>query len=152
MKRFAAGLVCAALLGGPAAAAEVAPGEVAVEDMAIDRPLTDAPGDPESGRELFAARKLGNCLACHANADMSEMNFHGEIGPALDGVGDRWNEAELRAIVVDPKAIFGDATIMPAFYRDSGYNRVLHDFEGKTILTAQQVEDVVAYLKTLKSE
>ncbi|MEL6479950.1 MAG: c-type cytochrome, partial [Pseudomonadota bacterium] len=71
-------------------------------------------------------------------------------GPPLDGVADRWSEAELRAIIVNSKAVFGDHTIMPAFYRTTGFNRTLEKFAGKTILSAQQVEDVVAYLKTLK--
>ena len=96
-------------------------------------------------------RKLGNCLACHQNKDMPEQPFHGEVGPALDGVGSRWSEAELRGIVANSKEMFPD-TIMPAFYRTDGFNRNLEKFEGKSILNAQQVEDVVAYLLTLKDE
>jgi len=76
-------------------------------------------------------------------------SFHGEVGPILDGVADRWNEAELRGIVSNAKMMF-DGTIMPAFYRDAGYNRPLENFDGKTILSAQQIEDIVAYLMTLK--
>jgi sulfur-oxidizing protein SoxX len=68
----------------------------------------------------------------------------------MDGVGDRYTEAQLRAIVVNSKAVFGDQTIMPAFYRTEGFNRVAKKFEGKPILNAQQVEDIVAYLRTLK--
>ena len=67
----------------------------------------------------------------------------------MDGVADRWSEAELRAIVTNSKMVF-EGTIMPAFYIDSGYERPLEDFAGTPILTAQQVEDVVAYLLTLK--
>ncbi|MEO0818807.1 MAG: sulfur oxidation c-type cytochrome SoxX [Pseudomonadota bacterium] len=151
MKHIASALAAMALLvSGATASTETAPGDVRIVDGVIETPLTATPGDPEKGRQWFAGRKLGNCLACHVNADLKNQPFHGEVGPALDGVAERWSEAELRAIVVNSKAVFGDATIMPAFYRDSGYTRPLSDFDGKTILSAQQVEDIVAYLKTLK--
>jgi sulfur-oxidizing protein SoxX len=94
-------------------------------------------------------RKKGNCLACHVNSDMSEQSFHGEVGPELDGVAARWNTAELRGILVNSKGMF-EGTIMPSFYWDSGYERTLKKFVGKTILGAQEVEDVLAYLSTLK--
>jgi sulfur-oxidizing protein SoxX len=106
-------------------------------------------GDVATGRKLFMNRKKGNCLACHVNTDMAEQTFHGEVGPELDGVADRWNTAELRGILVNSKKMF-EGTIMPAFYRDSGYNRVLKKFDGKTILSAQEVEDLLAYVATLK--
>ena len=105
--------------------------------------------DYEKGRELAFDRNRGNCLACHKNSDANTESFHGEVGPELDGVADRWTEAELRGIVTNAKMMF-DGTIMPAFYKDSGYTRPLKKFDGKTILSAQQVEDIVAYLKTLK--
>jgi sulfur-oxidizing protein SoxX len=152
MRHLAAGVAGAALLVAAGAGAEIAPDEVVIENIAIEESLTGTPGDPEKGREYFAARKLGNCLACHANSDMSELPFHGEVGPPVDGAGDRWEAAQLRAIVVNSKKVFGDQTIMPAFYRTGGLNRVRGQFEGETILTAQQVEDVVAYLMTLKAE
>ncbi|MDD9921337.1 MAG: sulfur oxidation c-type cytochrome SoxX, partial [Boseongicola sp.] len=75
--------------------------------------------------------------------------LHGEVGPPLDGVGERWTVAELRGIVANSKEMFPD-TIMPSFYRDTGYTRILEKFDGKSILSAQQVEDVVAYLLTLQ--
>ncbi len=143
-------LAFALALTAGAAAAEMAPSSVVIANGAVATPLTATPGDAQRGRVTFAARKLGNCLACHQNADMEgEELFHGEVGPVLDGVAERWSEAELRAIVVNSKDVFGEHTIMPAFYRDTGYNRPLADFEGKTILSAQQVEDIVAYLQTL---
>ena len=111
--------------------------------------MTGVPGDATKGKDWFVGRKLGNCLACHVNSDADSESFHGEVGPPLDGVGDRWSEAELRGIVANSKMMF-DGTIMPAFYKDSGYTRPLDKFEGKTILQAQQVEDIVAYLLTLK--
>jgi sulfur-oxidizing protein SoxX len=149
MRKFAIAVAAVALATGFAGAETVAPGNVKFEDGAVSASLTGVAGDAAKGREWFVGRKLGNCLACHANADASNESFHGEVGPPLDGVGDRWSEAELRGIVANSKMMF-EGTIMPSFYRTDGYNRMLSDFEGKTILTAQQVEDVVAYLLTLK--
>lgn len=144
----ASGLVALSAFG---AVADMSPTEVKFEDMAIRTPLTDQPGDAERGRAVLADRKKGNCLACHANSDMADQPFHGTIGPAMDGVGDRWEAPQLRAIVVNPKQIFGEQTIMPAFYRSTDeLNRVGEEFAGKTILSAQEVEDVIAYLLTLK--
>jgi sulfur-oxidizing protein SoxX len=128
------------------------PGEVKIVDGAVATPLTDQAGDPEKGRQWFLGRKLGNCLACHVNSDMAKEPYHGEVGPPLDGVADRWTPAELRAILVNSKEALSPDTIMPSFYRDSGFNRVAEQFAGKTILTAQQVEDVIAYLTTLKEK
>ena len=130
--------------------AEVAPSDVTTSEYgAVEVSLTGQPGDPENGAQVVMDRKLGNCLACHANSDMADQPFHGEVGPVLDGVADRWSEAELRGMLVNSKNMF-PGTIMPAFYVEAGYTRPKEDFVGKTILTAQQVEDVVAYLSTLK--
>nr|WP_313851665.1 sulfur oxidation c-type cytochrome SoxX [Parasedimentitalea psychrophila] len=139
----------AGLLANPLAAEPVAPNDVNYEDGVVLASLTGVAGDPVNGRDVFKNRKLGNCLACHVNAEMPEESFHGEVGPELTGVADRWEQQELRAIVANSKMVF-DGTIMPAFYQDTGYERPLKGFEGKSILTAQQVEDVIAYLQTLK--
>lgn len=132
-------------------AEEVKPMNVMFADGMVEASLTGVAGDAANGRKVFANRKQGNCLACHANSDMSEQSFHGEVGPMLDGVADRWSEADLRGIVSNAKMMF-DGTIMPAFYISEGYERPLEKFEGKSILSAQQVEDVVAYLLTLKEQ
>lgn len=147
-----AGAILASVVAGTALAGTIAPDQIDVVDGAIAESLTGMPGDPVKGREWFAARKLGNCLACHQNKDLTELPYHGEVGPPLDGVAERWEPAELRAILVNAKAVFSDETIMPAFYRTAGLNRVADKFAGKTILSAQQVEDVIAYLMTLKEE
>ena len=139
------------LLASSAFAEEIEPMNVAFTDGTVEASLTGVAGDAAMGRKVFANRKQGNCLACHMNADLSEESFHGEVGPPMDGVADRWSEAELRGIVTNSKMMF-EGTIMPAFYVDTGYERPLDDFAGKSILTAQQVEDVVAYLMTLKEE
>jgi len=141
----------AVCLAGPLAAEDVKPMAVAFADGMVEASLTGVAGDAANGRKVFANRKQGNCLACHVNADMPEQSFHGEVGPVMDGVAGRWSEAELRAIVANSKQVF-EGTIMPAFYVDAGYARPLEKFEGKSILTAQQVEDVVAYLMTLEEE
>ena len=150
MGRFSLTLVCL-FAGSSAFAGDVMPANVVFNDGAIGVTLTAQVGDPAAGRKVFMNRKQGNCLACHANEDMSDQSFHGEVGPALDGVADRWEAAELRGIVVNSKMMF-EGTIMPAFYKDSGFERNLKKFQGKSILNAQQVEDVVAYLLTLKEE
>ena len=145
------GLGASLVLASGASAGSTTPMDVSFEDGAVAASLSGAAGDAEEGRKVFANRKLGNCLACHVNDDLSEQSFHGEVGPELNGVADRWSEAELRGIVANAKMTFED-TIMPAFFVDGGFNRNLEKFEGKTILSAQQVEDVIAYLMTLKDD
>ena len=149
MRKLAFTALAVAAIAGTAIAGTVAPGDVTFEDGAVSASLTGAAGDPAKGKDWFVGRKLGNCLACHENSDAKDQSFHGEVGPPLDGVADRWSEAELRGIVANSKMMF-EGTIMPAFYNTAGYNRNREEFEGKTILTAQQVEDIVAYLLTLK--
>lgn len=119
-----------------------------VVDYAIPEPLTSEPGDVERGRAVAINRQLGNCLSCHA-MPIPEQPFHGETGPALYGVGDRYTEAQLRLQVVNAHEV-NPESMMPPFYAIEGRHRVAEEFVGKPILTAQQVEDVVAYLKTLK--
>ena len=112
--------------------------------------LTDKPGDAKEGAKVVAGRRLGNCLTCHEISVLSAEEFHGDVGPTLDGVAARWGIAALRMIIVNAKMVFGGETVMPAFYRTEGLNRVRPEFAGKPILSAQQVEDVVAFLATLK--
>ena len=123
---------------------------VAAGVAAIPASLTGKPGDAKEGRKVVAGRRLGNCLSCHEIDALREQEFHGDVGPSLDGVAGRWDTATLRMIVVNAKKVFGEETVMPAFYRVDGLNRVRPEFLGKPILTAQQVEDVVAFLATLK--
>ena len=128
----------------------ISPGNIKFgENGEVELALTGVAGDAANGRKLFMNRKKGNCLACHVNSEMAEQTFHGEVGPELDGVANRWGAAELRGILVNSKNMF-EGTIMPAFYKDSGYNRILKKFDGKTILSAQEVEDLLAYVMTLR--
>lgn len=121
-----------------------------VDDTSIPASLTGQPGDPAKGREVAIDRKLGNCLACH-RMPIPEQAFHGLTAPDLAGVADRYDIGELRLRVVNPKVLNPD-TMMPAFYRTEGLIQVKKDFVGKPILTAEQVEDVLAYLQTLKEQ
>jgi len=149
------GLFGAALLmavsGSAWAAGPVGPKDVKFDETAVKASLTGQPGDVAAGRKAFIDKKLGNCLACHKNSEMSEQQFHGEVGTPLEGVAERWKPAELRAIVVNSKKVFGPETVMPGFYSLDVGVHVDEKFKGKTILTAQQVEDIVAYLGTLKN-
>ena len=119
-----------------------------VDENSIPQNLTGKKGDPVNGRKLAINRKKGNCLACHV-MPIPEQSYHGKIGPDLNGVASRYEEGELRLRIVNPK-IINEATIMPAFYRNDGFHRVMKKFNGKTIISAQDVEDIVAYLMTLK--
>ena len=121
-----------------------------VDETEIASSLTGKAGDPKRGREVAIDRKLGNCLACHS-LPIPEQQFHGATGPDLTGVGSRLTLGELRLRVVNPKVVNPD-TMMPAFYRVEDLNRVMKDFAGKPILTAEQVEDVIAYLTTLQDQ
>lgn len=156
MKRLLMTIAAVAASGQIATAAEVAPSEVVFEDGAVAASLTGGkPGDPANGKSIMN-KGAGNCIACHAVSDLSDLPFHGEIGPPLDGVADRWSEAELRGIVANAKVMF-EGTMMPSFYKTEGFIRLgnaytgkAHDGEVAPLLTAQEIEDVVAYLMTLK--
>jgi L-cysteine S-thiosulfotransferase len=115
---------------------------------AIPASLTGAPGDPARGRTIVADRQVGLCLLCHAGP-FPEQRFQGNIGPDLAGAGARWSEGQLRLRIVDAGRL-NPETIMPPFYRVDGLNRVAAGFRGKPVLTAEQVEDVVAFLKSLR--
>lgn len=145
----------AALWAGAVLAEAPAPSEVMFEDGSIAESLTGVAGNPEEGRKIMN-KGAGNCIACHMVSDLAELPFHGEVGPMLDGAGERWSEAELRGIVANAKIMFPE-TMMPSFYKTDGFVRPGNAFTGKAadgpldpLLTAQQIEDVVAYLLTLK--
>lgn len=119
------------------------------DNYAISAPLCGLAGNPERGRVLAYERKKGNCLACH-KMPIPEEQFHGNIAPNLAGVGSRYSEGQLRLRLVDMKVI-NPVTLMPGFYKNPDeLNRVMKEFQGKTPLTAQEIEDVVAYLGTLQ--
>src|SRR6185436_2198743 len=105
-------------------------------------------GDPEKGRAIVANRQLGLCLLCHSGP-FPEERFQGNLAPDLRGVGARLNEDQLRQRLLDP-ARFNPKTIMPAYAKNDGLTRVAPSLQGKTLLSNEQIEDVVAYLATLK--
>ncbi len=121
-----------------------------VDGHTIPKPLTDKPGDPKRGAKLVVTRKKGNCLACHKIQQLNDFPFHGNIGPELTDVASNLTEGEMRLRLVNPKVVNPD-TIMPAFYRTEGLHRVMKKFQGKPVLTDQEIEDIIAFLKTLKA-
>lgn len=157
MKHYVASAAVIVVMATQGLAETVAPQDVAFEDGAVAMSLTGMPGDAANGEKLMN-KGAGNCVACHQITSLDYLSFQGNIGPALDGVAGRWSEAELRGIVANAKNTF-DGTMMPAFYKDEGFTRLGNAYTGKAhegpvepLLSAQQIEDVIAYLMTLKDE
>lgn len=147
-----------ALSAGAAVGEGIAPEDVVYKDGAVATSLSGTPGDAANGAILMN-KGSGNCIACHNVSALPDLQFQGEIGPPLDGVADRWTTAELRGIVANAKVMF-DGTMMPAFYKTEGFTRLGDAYTGKAhgsdpvapLLSAQEIEDVVAFLVTLKDE
>jgi sulfur-oxidizing protein SoxX len=140
----AAALALAAL----PAAGEPALTPYTVVGDAIPQSLTGARGDPDRGRAIVANRQVGLCLLCHSGPFPQEK-FQGTLAPDLKGAGSRSTEGQLRLRIVDASRL-NPQTIMPPYYRVDGLERVAPAFRGKPVLTAEQIEDVVAYLATLR--
>jgi sulfur-oxidizing protein SoxX len=121
----------------------VAQGQDAIPDS-----LTGVKGDPVRGRAVVANRQVGLCLLCHSGP-FPEERFQGNLAPDLRGAGRRWSEGQLRLRIVDSSRI-NPATIMPAYHRSEGLVRVAPAWRDKPVLSAEQIEDVVAFLMTLK--
>lgn len=129
-----------------AAAAQTVP--FVVQGDAIEAPLAGLVGDAARGGMVVRNRETANCLICHAIPDARER-FMGDVGPSLEGVGSRLSQGQIRLRVVDP-TLLNEASVMPAYHRVEGFTRVDPRFRGRPVLTAQEVEDVVAYLATLR--
>ncbi len=116
----------------------------------MPQPLTAAPGDAQRGKAVAVNSDLGNCTICHA-VPLLELppGAAGDLGPSLAGVASRLTAGEIRQRIVDPKKISPD-TIMPAYFTREDLYRVQKRYEGKTVLTGQQVEDLISFLETLK--
>lgn len=159
MKLTLTALAAALLYATTGQAGDIAPGDVQFnESGGIDQSLTGVAGDPVNGEEIMVTRPKGNCVACHQISALDYAPFHGEVGPTLDGVASIWDEAQLRGLLVNAKMTY-EGTIMPAFYKVSGFIRPGDAFTTKPappdlppILSAQEIEDVLAYLVTLKGE
>lgn len=142
-------MIASAVLAGCAGTA--ANGLVAfrVQGDAIEQPLTTAPADAGRGREILMGRDA-NCLLCHAVPETG-ARFMGNLAPPLSGVGARLDAGQLRLRLVDSSRLNRD-TIMPAYYRIDGLNEVALSLRGKPVLSEQQIEDVIAYLLTLRDQ
>ncbi|HYB72771.1 MAG TPA: sulfur oxidation c-type cytochrome SoxX [Candidatus Sulfotelmatobacter sp.] len=145
----AAGWAAAAAVGWSAlaAGAEALRPFTVVGDT-IPRSLTGRPGDPRRGREVLLSRQLGNCLLCH-RVPIPEERFQGNLGPDLAGVGSRLSAGQIRLRIVDEGRLNPD-TIMPPYYRVEGLRRVMGAYREEPVLTAEQVEDVVAFVRTFR--
>jgi sulfur-oxidizing protein SoxX len=133
--------VAAAAGGSPVARYEV------VGD-AIPAPLGGEAGDAIRGRAIVLDRAVGNCLICH-RIPVADEPFQGDLGPDLEGVGGRLTAGQLRLRLVDPTRL-NPATLMPTYHRTDGLNRVAERFRDRPVLTAREIEDIVAYLATLR--
>ena len=120
----------------------------AISGDAIAQSLTGVPGDATRGRAIVADRQKGLCLLCHAGP-FPEQRFQGTLAPDLKGAGSRWNEGQLRLRIVDSGKL-NPATIMPSYYRLEGLTQVGSAWQNKPVLTAEEIEDVVTFLVTLK--
>jgi sulfur-oxidizing protein SoxX len=136
----------AALLASATAGAQVVPYTIVADG--IPEPLGGAAGDPARGRAIVADRQKGLCILCHSGP-FPELRFMGTLAPDLAGAGARWSTAQLRLRIVDAARLNPD-TIMPAYHRTDGLARVAPAWRDRPILDAAGIEDVVAYLETLR--
>ena len=146
----AAAALAAAVAVGPSGLAHggAAAGGYTVVGDAIPSPLGGAKGDAARGRSIIVNRHVGLCLLCH-NGPFPEERFQGTIGPDLKGTAGRLSEGQIRLRIIDPSRVNAE-TIMPAYFRTEGLTRVAPAFRGKTVLTAGEIEDVIAFLATLR--
>jgi len=120
----------------------------ALADDAIPSSLTGTAGDPAAGKKIVLDRHVGLCLLCHSGP-FAEERFQGNLAPDLTGVGARLSAGQIRLRIVDASRV-NPNTLMPAYFRTERLQRVAPAYRGKTVLTAEQIEDVVAFLVTLK--
>lgn len=144
------GLALAWLLFSTGCALAQDPAPYLIENGAIAAPLTGQRGDPARGRKIVAERQKGLCLLCH-QGPFPEERFQGDLAPTLAGAGARLSEGELRLRLVDGMKV-NPETIMPSYYRTDHLQRVAPAFAGRTLLTAAEIEDVVAFLVTLRDD
>jgi sulfur-oxidizing protein SoxX len=140
----------AVLASGPIGSVRAELRSYTVVGDAIPASLTGTKGDAARGRAIVANRQVGLCLLCHTGP-IPEERFQGTLAPDLRGAGTRWSEGQLRLRIVDASRVNPD-TIMPPYYRIENLARVAPAFAGKPVLNAEQIEDVVAYLATLRDE
>jgi sulfur-oxidizing protein SoxX len=147
------GIFAAALGWARAALAQDEPGlrsTYTVVGDGIPKPLTDEKPNVENGRRIVTERQQGLCVLCHSGP-FPEARFQGDLATNLAGTGSRWSEAQLRLRMVDASRL-NPQTIMPSYYRTEALNRVGWQWQGQPVLNAQQIEDVVAFLRTLRDK
>jgi sulfur-oxidizing protein SoxX len=142
----AAVLTCIALIVTACTDAPLLPAN-AIQGDRIPAPLTQTAGDPIRGAQIFAARDQGHCVLCH-QVDALDAPFQGNVGPALNLVAARLDAAQIRLRIVDYQRVM-DGALMPSYYRTDGFRQVGEPYKNEPVLSAQQVEDLVAYLVTL---
>ena len=121
-----------------------------IENGAIAQSLTGVKGDAAKGRAIVVERQKGLCLLCHSGP-FPEERFQGDLAPSLAGTGSRMSEGEIRLRMVDSTKV-NEKTIMPPYYRSEGLERVAANYKAKTLLNAQEIEDVIAFLVSLKDD
>jgi len=141
------GCLAAVLLTASCAAGGEELKSYTVAGDAVPDSLTGAPGDAARGRKLIVER-TNTCILCHSGP-FPEEKFQGDLAPNFSGAGSRWTVGQLRLRLVDASRL-NPGTIMPSYYRVDGLDRVARAFRGKPILSAEQIEDIVAYLATLR--
>ncbi len=147
MRRMALALSAVGACMSGSVAAQPVQGFDVVGD-AIPVPFTRVPGDSSRGRAIVADRHVGLCLLCHTGP-IPEERFQGTLAPDLAGAGRRWSTAQLRLRIADAQRL-NPGSLMPPYHRTDGLVRVGTAWQGRSLFTAQQVEDVVAYLATLQ--
>jgi len=155
--KFTTITVAAIVAAGAAWAEPIAPTDVVFDEYGtVAVSVSGMAGDAANGALIVGDKKKGNCVACHQVTALAHVPFQGEVGPMLDGAGDRWEEAQLRGILSNSKKTF-EGTVMPAYYKVDGFIRPGNAYTGKAaegpldpLLSAQDIEDVVAFLLTLK--
>ena len=155
MRRAASAVVLSSsLLGGilcgmpPGCTAE--PATSGIVGDAIPRSLTGGPGDAIRGRDIAMSRERGNCAICHVIPG-PDARSHGDVGPSLAGVADRLSEGQMRLRLVDGRRL-NPSSIMPSYHRVDGMKRVAAAYAGKPVLTAEEIEDLIAFLATLRKD
>jgi sulfur-oxidizing protein SoxX len=147
-KHARASYLCTLALVGGVSANDVDVADYTVVGGQIPSPLTAATPDPRRGREIVLDIRRGNCLICHKVPDEAEQRFQGDLGPDLTGIALRLSAGQMRMRLVDGTKI-NPNTVMPAYHRVDGLNRVAEAYRGQPALTALEIEDVIAYLRTL---
>lgn len=121
-----------------------------IEGDAIPAPLAADPGDAERGRTIFTERERGHCVICHTLGSV-DAPFQGNLGPTLTGIGARLTPGQIRLRIAKPSEVWPE-TVMPSYYRVGGLHQVRAEFAGAPILSAQEIEDLVAFLSLQHAE